>query len=185
MGKIKVWTRQHRSVLETLQREGRYRARREFIRMDLQEHAELVLEVYDWLVRNCPDAANRPADVEYPVWVSFRRDATMLPDENTVILELELEETQITRVNIAKWGAMLNYSYLPADEADHKRHQKLLRDYGVSDVKAFMTRFYPEIKQEIMSSWPRLFDDGVQLGNDLCYGTIWEVKREWITAVID
>ncbi len=79
MGKIKGWTRQHRSVLETLQREGRYRARREFIRMDLQEHAELVLEVYDWLVRNCPDAANRPADVEYPVWVSFRRDATMLP----------------------------------------------------------------------------------------------------------
>ena len=115
MGKIKVWTRQHRSVLETLQREGRYRARREFIRMDLQEHAELVLEVYDWLVRNCPDAANRPADVEYPVWVSFRQDATMLPDENTVILELELEEKQITRVNIAKWGAMLNYSYLPAD----------------------------------------------------------------------
>ncbi|MBR0332133.1 MAG: DUF3841 domain-containing protein, partial [Alistipes sp.] len=43
-------------------------------------------------------------------------------------------------VNIAKWGAMLNYSYLPADEADHKRHQKLLRDYGVSDVKA-LARF--------------------------------------------
>ena len=185
MGKIKVWTRQHRSVLETLRQEGRYRAKREFIRMDLQEHADLVLETYDWLVRACPDAANRPADVEYPVWVSFRRDATMLPDANTVILELELEEAQITRVNIAKWGAILNYSYIPADEADDRRHKKLLRDYGVSDAKAFMTQFYPDIKREIIASWARLFDDRVQLGNDWCYGTIWEVKQEWITAVVD
>ena len=36
---------------------GRYIARREYIRSDLQEHAGLVLEVYDWLVRHSPDAA--------------------------------------------------------------------------------------------------------------------------------
>ena len=185
MERIKVWTRQHRSVLETLQREGRYCAKREFIRMDLQEHADLVLQTYDWLVRNCPDAKNRPADVEYPVWVSFRQDATMMADENTVILELSLDPASITHINIAKWGAILNYSYIPADEADKRRHQKLLRDYGVSDAKAFMTQFYPEIKREIIASWSRLFDDSVQLGNDLCYGTIWEVKQEWVTAVID
>ena len=97
----------------------------------------------------------------------------------------ELEEAQITRVNIAKWGAILNYSYIPADEADDRRHKKLLRDYGVSDAKAFMTQFYPDIKREIIASWARLFDDRVQLGNDWCYGTIWEVKQEWITAVVD
>ncbi|MBR6554715.1 MAG: DUF3841 domain-containing protein, partial [Clostridia bacterium] len=89
------------------------------------------------------------------------------------------------RVNIAKWGAILNYSYIPADEADDRRHKKLLRDYGVSDAKAFMTQFYPDIKREIIASWARLFDDRVQLGNDWCYGTIWEVKQEWITAVVD
>lgn len=183
MATIRVWTRQHRSVLETLEQTGRYCAKRDFIRMDLQEHADLVLEAYDWLVRNCPDAQHRPADVEYPVWVSFRQDATMLPDEHTVILALELEESRITRVNIAKWGAILNYSYIPADEADKRRHQKLLQDYGVSDAKAFMSRFYPGIKREIMDSWRRLFDDSVQLGNALCYGIIWEVKRQWITDV--
>ena len=183
MSRIKVWTRQHRSVLETLEQEGIYRAKREFIRMDLQEHADLVLETYDWLVKHGPDAHNRPQGVEYPVWVSFRRDATMLPDENTVILELELEDAQITRVNIAKWGTILNYSYIPADEHDALRHKKLLRDYGVNDAKAFMTQFYPDIKREILASWQRLFDDSVQLGNDLCYGTIWEVKKQWITAV--
>lgn len=183
MGRIKVWTRQHRSVLETLERDGIYRAKREFIRMDLQEHADLVLETYDWLVKHGPDSCNRPQGVEYPVWVSFRQDATMLPDENTVIIQLELDESQITRVNIAKWGAILNYSYIPADERDALRHKKMLRDYGVNDAKAFMTQFYPDIKREILASWQRLFDDNVQLGNDLCYGTIWEVKKQWITAV--
>ena len=56
--------------------------------------------------------------------------------------------------------------------------------YGVDDVKAFMTQFYPAIKKEIVASWDRLFDDYVKLGNDLKYGTIWEIRKEWVTKVI-
>ena len=37
--------------------------------MDLKEQAPVVLEAYDWLVKHGPDRANKPADVEYPVWV--------------------------------------------------------------------------------------------------------------------
>ena len=51
MEQIKVWTKQHENVLKELNENGRYIARREYIRSDLQEHAGLVLEVYDWLVR--------------------------------------------------------------------------------------------------------------------------------------
>ena len=184
MGKITVWTRQHKSVLDTVMRTGRYIARQEYIRMDLQEHADLVLSVYDWLVKNGPHAADKPADVSYPVWVSFQQDATMLPGENDVIFQLTLDEDIITPVNIAKWGAMLNYSYIPADEADARRHQELLRACGTNDVKAYMTQFYPDIKREIVGSWPRLFDENVKLGNDLKYGTIWELRKEWIDKVI-
>lgn len=67
MAKIKVWTRQHKSVLDKVMNEGRYIAKKDYIYMDLQEHANLVLEVYDWLVKNGPDAANKPEDVTYPV----------------------------------------------------------------------------------------------------------------------
>ena len=184
MSTIKVWTKQHRTVPDVLARDGVYRAKGRFIAMDLGEHAPLVLEVYDWLVRNSPAAATRPPGAEYPVWVSPVRQATMLPDENTVVMELTLDEALITPVNIAKWGAMLNYSYLPRDEADARRHKKLLADYGTSDARAFMTPFYPEIKREILDSWPRLFDDGVRLGNDLTYGTIWEIRSEWMTDLL-
>lgn len=183
MSKIRVWTKQHRSVWEELKKTGRYTAKREYIVMELQEHAGLVLEVYDWLVKHGPDRERKPSDVTYPVWVSFKNEATMMKDQNSVILELSLEPDQITPVNIEKWGTMLNYSYIPKDEADAKRHRQLLEQYGVSDTRAYMTQFYPEIKREIVDSWDRLFDDRIILGSDAKYGTIWEIRREWVTQV--
>ena len=151
--------------------------------MDLQAQAPLVLEVYDWLVENSPTAAQKPADVHYPVWVSYKRSATMLPDERTVILELLVDPALVAPVNVAKWGAILNYSYLPANEEDARRHRALLEAYGVSDTKAYLSQFYPQIKREIRESWPRLFDERVQLGNANQYGILWEIRSEWIQTV--
>ena len=102
MNAIHVWTKQHSSVWDTLEKTGRYTARREFIRKDLQEHAGLVLEVYDWLVGHGPDRMNRPPDADYPVWVSFARETTMLPSPGTVILELALDPARITPIHIGK-----------------------------------------------------------------------------------
>lgn len=152
--------------------------------MDLEEQADLVLEAYEWLVQHSPDAEQKPEDVEFPVWVSFSAEKTMLPSAGSVLLELEVEPSTITAVNIAKWGNILNYGYIPVDEQDGRRHRNLLSCYGVSDAKAFMSQFYPEIKREIVASWSRLFDDSIQMGNDSCYGIMWELRKEWIKNVI-
>lgn len=184
MARVTVWTKQHESVAETLKRTGRYTAKRDFVIKDLQEHAALVLEVYDWLTAHTPNARLRPADAEYPIWVSPAHDAVMLPSPHTVILELSVDPALITKVNIGKWGAMLNYAYIPSDAADAKRHKKLLEACGVSDAKAFMSRFYPQIKQEIEESWDRLFDDSILLDNDSYYGNLWEVRQEWVTRIL-
>lgn len=69
MSNITVWTKQHENVLKELETSGRYIAKQEYIRMDLKEQDPVVLEAYDWLVKHGPDRANKPADVEYPVWV--------------------------------------------------------------------------------------------------------------------
>ena len=71
MATITVWTKQHKAVLETLEREGRYVTKRQFVRYENEDCADLVLEVYDWLVQHGPNAAQKPADADYPVWVSF------------------------------------------------------------------------------------------------------------------
>ncbi|MEF2562362.1 MAG: DUF3841 domain-containing protein [Negativibacillus sp.] len=184
MKQITVWTKQHRSVLEQLEKTGRYIARREYIEIENQECAPLVLEVYDWLVQHSPNAKQKPADVDYPVWVSFAQDTTYLPQEQTVTLKLDLDPALIAPVHIAKWGTILNYSYIPLNEQDARRHRQLLESYRVSDTQAYMSHFYPQIKREIIDSWGRLFDDSVHLNSDQKYGIIWEIKKEWVSAVL-
>ena len=183
MEEITVWTKQHKSVWETLQRTGRYTAKRAFIDLDLEECAPLVLEVYDWLAAHLPQSG-RPGDGEFPVWLSYSCEAAMLPSPGTVLLELRLPRELVYPVNIEKWGMILNYSYIPKDEADARRHRRLLEDYGVSDARAYASRFYPQIKREIAASWDRLFDSSIILGSEAAYGTVWEVRQEWIQKVI-
>lgn len=61
MEKITVWTKQHKAVLETLERDGRYVAKRQFVEYENEDCAPLVLEVYDWLVKNGPNASQKAA----------------------------------------------------------------------------------------------------------------------------
>lgn len=184
MNSITVWTKQNENVAKELDETGRYIAKKEYIFKDLDEHAYLVLEAYNWLVKNTPGTAQKPDDAEFPIWVSFTREATMLPSTGTIILELTLDRSLITRVNIDKWGTILNYSYIPADEQDAKHHRQLLEQYGISDAKAYMSQFYPQIKRKIIDSWSRLFDESIVIGSNKNYGNIWEVKKEWVTKII-
>ena len=184
MEKIVVWTKQHVNVLNELQVKGRYIAKKEYIVKELQEHTDLVLEVYDWYVRRASDFHSKPVDVEYPIWVSLSQEATMLQSKNTVIMTIELEPELIMPVNIDKWGMILNYSYIPCSNEDAKKHKQLLNEYGTTDTQAYMSQFYPIIKREIITSWERLFDDSIIINNEEKYGTIWELKREWVVNVI-
>lgn len=185
MGKRTMWTKQHKIVWELLRQDGRYTAKKEYILKDLGDEAYLVLEAYDWLVDHMPGSGNRPADAEYPVWLSYSGETVRMTDPETVILKLSVDEALITPVNVIKWGKIMDYSYIPANEADAERHRTLLADYRVSDVKAYMSQFYPQIKREIIASWDRLFDDTILLGNDLKYGLIWELREEWVLDVME
>lgn len=179
---IRVWTKQSAIVWDILQRHGIYHARRDAVLRT--EEAALIGTAYDWLAQHTPAAADKPKDAEYPIWLSYSRAATMLPTPGTVVLELAVDPDLVTPINIAKWGAILNYSYIPKDPADAQRHQALLRDYGTGDARAVMTPFFPQIRREIVDSWRRLFDPDIQLGSPACYGNIWEVRKEWIVQVI-
>ena len=183
MGTITVYTRQDARILDSLRKTGRHAAQRGPVMKN--DDSLLQRPAYDWLVAHHPRQADRPADADYPVWISFSSDATLLPDKGFVILELSVDESLITKVNIAKWGAINNCSYLPKDSADAAAHRKKMEAMGVSDVKACTTQFYPELRQEIEESWLRLFDESVQLGNDLAYGLLWEIRWEWVTKVIE
>ena len=181
MTTIRVWTKQHQSVWDILQRGGVYHATGG--RIFQNEDSQLMKDAYNWLAWHIPNAGQKPQGAAYPIWLSFSRAGTMLLTPDTLLLELEVPADLITYINIAKWGTILNCSYIPKDEADALRHRRLLADYNTSDVKACMTPFFPQIQREIQSSWVRLFDPDIQVGSPECYGTIWEVRKEWVRTV--
>lgn len=182
MQTIRVWTKQHISVWQTLQQQGVYRAAGANIFRN--EDAALTRDAYTWLAGHIPNQAGRPQGAEFPIWLSYSRAGTMLPTPDTVLLELEIDPAIVTRINIAKWGTILNCGYIPADPADKQRHREQLRLWGTSDERACMTPFYPELGRQIRESWIRLFDDSIQLGSPECYGTIWEVQLPWVREAI-
>ena len=86
----------------------------------MKEQKDLILTAYDWLSYHGPKTDQKPADVQYPVWVSLSEDAIMMPDENEVVLELSLDDSLITLINVTKWGMILNYSYIPKGRSGRK-----------------------------------------------------------------
>lgn len=181
MANIRVWTKQSSAILDALEQSGVHRAKKQHVLKN--EDSKMLMEAYDWLAKSLPNQSFRPEGADYPVWLSFSHEAAMLPTPGTVMLELEVDEEMVARVNIAKWSAILNFTYIPKNEKDKRRHASLLEDYGTSDARAFMTPFYPQIKREILESWPRLFDESIDLGGPLCYGNIWEIRKEWIISI--
>ena len=184
MSKVRVWTKQNIAVLDQLSRDGRFIADEDFIRRELEDTADIMLSIYEWLADHSPTADKRPDDVRYPVWVSLEREATMIPEDGYVVLELEIESDDIALLDTAKWTCITNYSYIPENEEDRERHTDYMKSLGISDARAVMTEFYPEIKAEIIASWDRLFDENVRLGSDTAYGIVWEVREEWIEKII-
>lgn len=183
MEKMKVFTKQRKEILKELDEKGYHVTTADHVAVEWKEDTKIVLQVYDWLVKHVPSHEMKPDYAIYPIWVSLSREATMLLDDQSVVLELEVDPAIITKINIFKWGKILNYSYIPKDEADAKAHLEKLEMYGISDMKAYMTPFYPDMKREIVESWKRLFDDSVTLGNEECYGIMWEVRKEWVVAI--
>lgn len=183
MPEITVWTKQNRAVLDQLESNGRFIADEGFIRRELEDTADIMLFIYRWLADHMP-AADRPEDVLFPVWASFEKEATMSPELGYAVLELRVPAELVTRLDIAKWTRITNYSYIPADDADEAEHNSCLKELGTDNASAVMTRFYPELRQKIIDSWDRLFDDSIVLGSTSAYGLMWEVKKEWIQDVV-
>lgn len=180
---IEVWTRQHLDVLKELNTVGRHWGRREFIETGMPEYRDFTIVCTEWLIRNCPlPPAEGVPDDAFPVWVQTNPEATYFAGDDGVVLKLLVDEKLICGVNVAKWGIIQNFGYIPLDEADRIRHVHQLRDLGISDIKAFTTPFYPEVKAEIVSSWPRLFDKSVKSDSELEYGIMREIRREWIVS---
>jgi len=184
MSKIKVWTRQDESILDILDKDGRYIVKKEYIEQKMEDCAKYYLEVYSWYTNKAKEIVPKPEDVNYPVWVSVSDDFMLQQVPGTVILELLLDEASVIVMDTEKWGRIVNFWYVPLNKKDEEDYDKKLKSYGINNSSnAYMSNFYPQLKKEIKKSWDRLFDNSILISNER-QGTIWEVKKEWVQNVI-
>lgn len=182
--KIKIWTRQDKKVLEDLKKNGRYIVKREYIEDKLEDCAKYYFEVYAWYTHEASKIVPKPEDVKYPVWVSITSDFMLQKTPDTVILELLVDKDLVIVMDSEKWDRIVNLWYVPLNKKDEDEYDKRLTNYGISNYSnAYISNFYPHLKNEIIKSWNRLFDNSYLL-SDLRQGTIWEVKKEWVQKVI-
>ncbi len=179
----KVWTKQHENILHDLNENGRYIVKEEYIKKKMEEHADLYLGVYSWYTKKAEKIVTKPLDVKYPIWVSLSEESKIENSNGNVLLEIDIDENKLITIDLDKWGYVVNYMYIPKDEEDKLKHENILKSYNVDDTKAYMSPFYPHIKNKIIKSWDRLFDDNIKL-SPVKVGTIWEIKKEWIAKTI-
>jgi hypothetical protein len=86
-------------------------------------------------------------------------------------------------MDTAKWDYVLNYWYLPVDDADAKQYKEKLSAAGVNNATTmYMQNFHPILKREVEESWMRLFDNSIRY-SDISQATVWEIRKEWIVKV--
>ena len=179
------WTRQAAAIEEELEKNGIYRAKKEYIEKKNDTISEFYLRLYRWYTKEA--AKYIETSGEYPIWLSLSEDNMLQPVEGTVILEVEIPADRYLLCNYDAWGYIVNYFYVPLDEADRVRHTNELRRYGIgSDDELLLTNkgnFYPLLKREVQQSWSRAFTlkpGNMEMG---LVATAWEIRKEWVREI--
>ncbi|HMA60955.1 MAG TPA: DUF3841 domain-containing protein [Halanaerobiales bacterium] len=178
--KYKVWTRQHKNVLNELKNKGVYKVKERYIRKKLDTCADIYLDVYKWLRNQVSKRMDIPKKAKYPIWLTVEEDLKLPMADGYVFFELEIPKDKIMVFDMAKWDYIVNYLYLPKNDEDRKRFKEKLDKYNISvESDIYLEDFYPMLKREMTSSWERLFDESIQL-SDQKVGISWELKEEWV-----
>ena len=180
---VKAWTKQHENILDDLQATGRYIVQKKYIINKMEEHSGVYLDAYEWYYREAGKLVPPPIDAKYPIWLTLTEEGRIENSPGNVELELLVPKEKLITMELEKWGRVVNLMYIPANAQDAKEHESMLMRYGVDDSTAYMSAFYPNIKQKIIKSWRRLFDEGTSLGRDRL-GTVWELRKDWIAGII-
>ncbi len=186
--KVRLWTRQHKNVVDELNKYGVYRVKKEYILEKMDTISDYYLNLYEWYGKNADRIVPRPEGVKYPIWFSTSSEVMLQPTEGAVILEIEADRKDVVFTDANKWGYIVNYFYLPVDPEDEEKHNKELKRFGISNEPSIITsdkgNFYPLLKNKIIKSWERLFEPFDEKSAFL-QATMWEIKKEWVVDIIN
>ena len=184
---ITLYASQADPVIEAIERNGVCYSKEAYVRKKYQESAKIFTTAYSWFVREMEKYVKKPDGAEYPYW-AFREAYNVDQSMGGNFLTLEVPLDEVLLFDMYDWNKILCLKYLGEDEADELAFQAYLKQRGVREMDAVLTGFYPELKQKIMGSWPRLFRHheqiraGEESGAKSVQAALWQIKKEWIVT---
>lgn len=185
--RIKLYTSQAEAVLQAIEKNGCCFSREEFVRRKYGESAPIFLTAYQWFVKEAEKLVPRPEGAEFPYW-AFRDLYSVEQSGNTHVLTLQVPVEEVVLFDMYDWNKILCMKLIGSDKAQEQEFHEFLEACGVKETDVMLTGFYPEWKQKILESWPRLFSHHERLiGGDFTgvgsvQAALWRIKREWIVG---
>lgn len=189
MEKVHLWTRQNEKILDILEKEGVYYAKKKYIVQKNDTLANYYIELYDWFVRHGQKIVAKPEKAEYPIWCSISEEYMLRGVPGDVLLELNVDRERVLYFDSTRWDLVLNHTYVPKNEADEDRFVKSAQSRGITNNFSFLSdyykRFYPDIVREVVQSWDRIFEIDLEKANKFSIqANIWQIRSEDIQSIV-
>lgn len=182
---ITLYTQQMPIVLETIEREGTTRVKREFIQKKYGEEAWVFQQAYSFYNQHAPQYVAPPEGAESGIWC-YCDKRWAVSGAGGILLELCVPRDQVILFDLRLWNRMLNLQYLGADQADEEAFEQRLESMGIATMAdVFKTSFYPTVKAEILASWQRLFTSAQGCPEGYLEAGLWEIKKEWLISATE
>lgn len=187
---ITLYCAQTALVLDALQRDGICYSKAEYVEKKYDESSAIFLTAYQWFAKNAAKLVPPPEGAELPYW-AFGSPYSVDASGGGKFLTLQVPADEVILFDLYDWNRILCMKLLPEDDAEERAFRTELRQRGLTEEQVMLTGFYPELKEQIIASWQRLFrhHDALRAGNADGVGglqaALWRLKREWITAGFD
>lgn len=180
---LTLYTAQAQIVLDAINRDGTTRVKREYIQQKYGDQAWVFQQAYSFYAQHARTYVPAPEGAESGIWC-FVDSRWAAAGPAGVMLELSVPRDQVVLFDSRIWNRMLNLEYIPENQADEDAFEQQLAAMGIRQAsEAFSTAFYPTVKQQILSSWKRLFGSAEGIPDTYVQAGLWEIRREWVVSV--
>ncbi len=140
----------------------------------------------------------QPTPAAAPTWAWYQWESSTKarPDlrcsghlskgETGMLVEFEMDESEVLLSDFELWHYVLNYQYLPCSMKDSRRFDAILEDLGVrtpADVATGNRSFHSAVQE----SWSRIFDlhwsepeIATNFGHKSVQATLWRLQQDRI-----
>ncbi len=182
-----LYSAQAKPVVEAIERDGVCYSKREYVLKKYHESAPIFTTVYDFFVSEAVKYAKMPNEAEYPYWAF--KDLYSVDLSGGGALKLSVPTEEAIFFDVKDYNKVICLKYLGEDEKDERRFKQKIEEYGIKkEIDIMLTNFYPDLKQEVLESWKRLFryDKEIKAGNyssvESVQACLWRIKKEWIIS---